>query len=311
MKYIENIDIERIIYKINKIKNESLIEIRSVIINELLISRIDKILNSIRMNENEIELPQHYLDQFRNGLFEYKLVEEEYVINKYSFNIPLLDLRLAAKQLLAISYPFEKGKAELYELFNDKGISEETIKEEVLSQVYDFDSYEFVNVEEDLRYPLIILNDDFVVKYRLLLKYYYNLFNNPNFTNSENGIKIKLVNDKINEIDIEMEYNWRMYSDPYLHNEFISYSTFEVIINLERRLVYEFIKDFNILQMLNIMDLSQSSIESIIEDSFDNILINNLVLDIDRRIQNVENIIFKRRAELAEGKEKAYKVLLE
>jgi len=306
---INNIDITFLVDKIENIKKEPLINIRSTLICELLKIRAKEIIKSFGPCNNNKIIPNKTVDFFFRQIFE---------LNDEKINIPPYYLKRVAKELLNIERPYDYEESELRELYNKNGITDEKIYEEILTDIYDYETlnriyesnitaskYSYcIDSEEELFSMLIILDDDFKKVYKDLLKCYYCFIENEFLNGSDKLIRKELNNPS--EIQRTLKIKKMFYPNAYLENNTLYFPIFEEIMLLEKNLISEFITYFDAIEMVDLHS-ARYIINSSIFESISYPRIKNQVMMIDKTIQEVENTISKRKAKQAED---AYKVVI-
>jgi len=236
---LKNYDTKLLVDKIVKIEDESLIDLRSTIVCELLKIRTKEILKYFKPYDKSIKIPEEYVNFFFGQLF---------VLKGDKYNIPLSYKRKAAEKLLDIETPFEYTESELSELYSKKGITDEDIFKQISHRIYDVDVLDLLDpyyikndeiiykIEENkkLFYPFIILEKELEEDYSKILTYYYNLLENEYLEDSDKIYHRDLRDDDPPEANQRLlEYLKHTRPNVSLNNNKISNPILEEIMYLE------------------------------------------------------------------------------
>jgi len=307
---INNLEITFLVDKIEKIKKGPILNIRSTLICELLKIRAKEIMKSFGSREDYKTLPKKYLDLFHGKLFE---LEGE------DIKIPSYYHKNAAKELLGVEKPYGFVESDLYELYDEKGISNNDIFKHISDRVYYGSEKRDAKIEEEhykidykleknelFFYPILILDEDYKKIIADLLLCYYNLFENEDIDESDRTIREgnSIENEDTKSLQITLELRRVSHPGAFLEDEMLCYPIMEEIIHLETLLIHFLLQSYSYTSLvsLDLEDLKYQFISPLRLDE-----IQNVIMQIDKIILNSKNIMSNKKATIAKNERDKFK----
>jgi hypothetical protein len=318
--------VDELIENVDLLKDESLLNIRSIIITSLFNSRTTRILNSLeqRIDESKFDEIYDYLVHFfrqlpiaNDGNFQispmqfYESASNLIDENVYDYDFENLTVLLESKGILLSDihnkiknrlrvFPYEYLIKELST--NDKSLDENEEMEYIINELKTLKETE--KKEPLLFYPCISISDSFIIAYASLMLGYYCFFNDDFLLkiNTKTEI-IKDFEQNLNEIKIK-------FPNAYLDNKKIHYSIFESVMNLENELIIEIVNTFNYSHLNNLKKNGFCNLHSSLDSLMRNVKIVGISLNIENLIKEANYTILKEKQKSAENEATTYKNLI-